>query len=37
MQIRPLKEAVIGGRFMWELCGLKELVIPDGFERIWDF
>lgn len=37
VQIRPLREAIIGGRFIWELRGLRELVIPDGFTRIWDF
>ena len=27
---------VIGDKFIWEFRGLREIVIPDGFERIWD-
>lgn len=37
MQIRPINELMIGGTFPWELYRLKEIIIPDGFEKVEDY
>lgn len=37
VQIRPKREAIIGGVLFWGLHAIRELVIPDGFERVWDY